>query len=113
MSGARPAGGVIPPTPNPYVYDSGGDNNDNHIVVEFYWGPITRLIVSITTHRDVGCDWSHIFVGLGPDGSPNTSPRQWSVPEGDTNMIQNLLTFLATNGLSTIDDLLTNQITAG
>lgn len=106
-----PAGWNPPPTPNPYHWES-GDLEGDLITIDFTWDAVTRLILAITVFRDVDCAWNTILIGLGADGSPNSSQRQVSVPIGTRTLAPTLLSALANHGLSTIDDVLTLQITA-
>lgn len=59
--------------------------------------------------RDQDSIYSHIHVGLGPDGTPNTSPNTFSPPVGTTAVTAAQLN---TRGLITIEDVLGQNITA-
>lgn len=76
------------------------------------FGPLTHLILGISTFKDPDCEFTKIIIGVGPDGTPDTSTKVIPVPAGSNNVLAALLTTLATVGLTTIDNLLAEQITA-
>lgn len=106
-------GGVIV-TPNPYVWSSGPDSQGREVRVSYAWLATTRLLTTISLHRDPGCDFTHIYVGVGSDGSPNSSERSFDLSgfEGDVTVLGQQLTWLASHGLASIDDVLGLQVTA-
>jgi hypothetical protein len=106
-----PVGWNPPPTPNPYHWES-GDLEGDLITIDFTWNATTRALTAINVHRDALCSWNTILIGLGSDGSPDTSVRQVTVPVGDRALTAPQLSALASHGLATIDDVLTLQITA-
>lgn len=101
------------PVTSPYV---AGDWTDftgvNRIRVTVVFDNTTRTITAINTHRDAACLYTQIAVGIGPDGTPDSSPRRWTPPVGDHVSTPQELAFLANQGVSTIEQFLTFQITA-
>lgn len=95
--------------PNPYVYDSGADSADRHITITVSWNTANRALTGAVVHRDTGCAYTKILVGVGADGTPNSSTRSFTVPAGDTSFTKNQM---GSVGLNTIDDFLALQITA-
>lgn len=100
--------------PNPWTYDSGIDANGLSIRISIPWNSSTRALQTPgTVHRDPGCLYTHIYIGLGVDGTPNSTTRVFNLTglSGD-------VTFTAaqmhTRGLDTVDDILNaGNITAG
>jgi hypothetical protein len=113
MSGPEqmPVGWNPPPTPNPYHWES-GDLEGDLITIDFTWDNTTRALTAINVHRDAACSWNTILIGLGSDGSPDTTLRAVTVPVGNRTLTSAQLSALATRGLASIDDVLTLQITA-
>jgi hypothetical protein len=70
----------------------------------------TRAITGGTAYRDASCLMTKILIGLGPDGTPDTTETQFTVPAGTTEIPGSAFSDL---GLSTIEDVLALQITAG
>jgi hypothetical protein len=59
------------------------------------------------------CLYTKILIGLGGDGTPDSTTRKITVPDGTTVLTPQQLAALAAQGLSTIEDILALQITAG
>jgi hypothetical protein len=95
--------------PNPYIW-SANDPLGNPLTISVAWRSSTRALQNTTVTRDPACSLGHIYIGLGPDGTPNTSPNAYAVPTGSTTITASTL---SKNGLNTIDDVLALQITAG
>ena len=71
----------------------------------------TRSISGGQVVRDAGCEYGHIYVGVGGDGAPETTTGVFAVPFGSTNLNKPNFT---SRGFSTIEDLINSvQITAG
>lgn len=106
-------GGVIV-IPNPYVYSSGPDTGGNEVRIEFTWAPVLRTLLGITVHRDAGCAYTRILVGMGVDGMPDSTDKVVDVSglEGDRVVPAQRIDYLLTHGLASIDDILALQITA-
>src|SRR5258706_16324118 len=98
---------------SPYVAGNWTDYTGiNRISVTVKFDAVTRVISEIDTHRDAACLYTKIAVGIGPDGTPDTSPRDWTPPIGDHISTPQELTFLSNQGVSTIEQFLSFQITA-
>jgi len=99
------------PIQSPWVYDSGPDYRDKRITITVTFNNATRSITGGTIHRDAGCVYTKIVLGLGQDGTPDSSTRVFNVAglEGDRSF--NKQAFI-NNGFDTAEDLLTVQITA-
>ena len=94
--------------PNPWVFQT-FDRNGLPFSITIPWNAGNRNITGGTVYRSPGCQVSTIMIGLGPDGTPNTSENAYTVPEGSTDFAANVL---RANGLNTIDDVVALQITA-
>lgn len=70
----------------------------------------TRAITGATVYRDADCQWRRVMIGLGDDGTPDSSVRNILVPSGTTNISA---AALSSRGLDTIEDIRALQITAG
>lgn len=101
-----------PPPPlmtSPWVWES-GDYREKIIRISVGFDPITRLVLSVQVYRDPDCVYGRVYIGLGADGTPNSTINTVPVPIGNTSIGA---APLRRNGLSTIDDILKLQITAG
>ena len=101
--------GTPSPAVSPWTWDA-EDYQGNGIHISVTFNNSTRALTGATVVRDVGCVYGTLYIGVGPDGTPNTSPNAFAVPEGTTNLNKNRLT---SNGLNTIEDVEALQITAG
>jgi hypothetical protein len=111
----RPAGGGVVVIPNPYVWDSGADLEGRRVTISFTWDSLlTRALLGIVVHRDAGCQFTKILVGLGSDGTPDATDKviDLSGLEGDRQVPGQRIDYLLTHGLATIDDILALQVTA-
>jgi hypothetical protein len=95
-----------------YMYDP-GTNPDAHVIrLTVNFDNTTRAITNVVVFRDAACLWTKVFIGLGPDGTPNSSPQVF-----DLTGFSGSRTFTATQvshqGFNTIEDVLAKQITAG
>jgi hypothetical protein len=103
-------GGDPTPRTSPWVQIFGDYlNRTIRITVTFDEG--TRAITGITVSRDAGCLFSHILIGLGADGVPDSTDKSVAVPFGTTTLTAQQINVLANHGLSTIEDI--PNITAG
>jgi hypothetical protein len=100
------------PISSPYTVTWTDFTGVNRITVSVQFDNATRAITEIDTHRDAACLYTQIAVGLGANGAPDASPRRWTPPVGDHVSTPAELTFLANQGVSTIEQFLTFQITA-
>lgn len=98
-----------PVTPNPWVYEA-RDYQNKVLRIEIRWSDADRDLLSAVAYRDPGCVYDTIFIGLDAEGSVNRSPDQWTVPEGETLIRNNLLKKAR---LRSIDDVQAVQVTAG
>jgi hypothetical protein len=96
-------------TPNPYTYET-TDSEERLFLVSFPWDAGTRALEDATTTRNEGCDFTRLLLGVGPDGVPDSTPMAFDVAEG-TNPLTTAT--MAEVGVTTIDDVLAQQITAG
>jgi hypothetical protein len=95
--------------PNPWVW-SANDPLGNPLTISVAWKASTRALQNTTVTRSAGCSLTTIYIGVGPDGTPNTSANAYAVPVGSSTVTA---ATLSKNGLNTIDDVLALQITAG
>ncbi len=104
----KPAPGGWPPPP--YTW-SGADYADRIISIVIDYNETTGNLTGATTHRDDGCLFSRILIGVGAEsGSPEDAPHKITCPVGDRNIPAGQLHAV---GLDAIVDVLSNQITAG
>lgn len=95
--------------PSPFMYES-GDYQDNVIRITIPFDNTTHVLQEATTFRDADCVYRHIYFGIGPDDTPNSTPIQFDIPVGtDTITIGQL----AAVGLNTAEDIYAVQVTAG
>jgi hypothetical protein len=87
-----------------------GDYQNNAITVTVDFDNTTRQILGALIERDEGCVYSRVLVGLGPDDTPDTTPHQWSVPDGGSTAVTS--DELAGHGFTTIEQFMVPQITA-
>lgn len=98
---------------NPYTWEA-RDYLGRAIRIVVTWSTGTpNNITAIDIHRDSGCMYDTVLIGLGGDGNPSNATRRFKVPVGDTVVNQGQLTALAAQGVATIQDFLSLQITAG
>lgn len=98
---------------SPWTYDSGADYQGNHVSIVINYDNTTRALINATLHRDPGCVYKKIYIGLGPDGMPDSTTHVFGIGnlEGDRNVTA---AGLAGVGLNTIEDVnALGQITAG
>jgi hypothetical protein len=93
------------PVVSPFVYDSGYDSNDRHIHIAINYDNTTRALLSANVHRDAGCQWTHVTIGIGPDGTPNTSTHQFDLSGVEGDIVVSAAQILQASGLSTIDEI--------
>jgi len=100
------------PVISPYTVTWTDFTSINRITVSVKFDNVTRAITEIDTHRDAACLYTQIAVGIGPDSTPDSSPRRWTPPIGDHVSTPQELAFLANQNVSTIEQFLSFQITA-
>lgn len=101
------------PLLTPYSYDSGEDANGKHVSITINFDNATRVISGGTLHRDPGCLYKHILIGLGPDGKPDDTTHSFNISNVNGDQVVGAAAFTAV-GLTTIESVLAlGQITAG
>lgn len=70
----------------------------------------TGALLDAVVVRGIGCRYSTVYFGLGPDGKPESTPRKLTVAEGTTPITKAMLN---SGGLTNISDILAGQVTAG
>lgn len=108
VSMTAPRKGGTPPT-SPWVFYNATDYAGNSISITVTFDASNNL-TGASVFRDAACVYRHIYVGLGTDGTPNSTAKSFTVPAGTTNVTQNQLNHV---GLNTVTDLLGVQVTAG
>lgn len=103
---------VPAPATSPIVWDS-PDYQSNTIRITVTFNQATRAITGITVFRDAQCVYTKIYIGLGADGTPDSTTRKMTVPAGTTVLNASQLAALAANGLATAEDFQGANITAG
>lgn len=93
----------------PWVYEA-DDYLGRKLVCTVTFNNATRALTGATIVRDASCLYAKIYFGVGGDGKPESTARQFTVPEGTTPITAGQL---ASGGLNTIEDILAGQITAG
>lgn len=96
-------------TPNPWVYEA-GDYQGNMIRITVTFDSVTRVLSGASVFRDPACVYHKIYIGLGGDGRPDSTPHVFTVPSGTTAINK---TTLNASGFTVIEDVLALQITAG
>lgn len=95
---------------SPYVY-SAVDINGAALTIRMDYSVATRMFTGpVVITRDAACLYSHLYIGVGDDGSPDSTTKAFTVPAGTTNVT---VAQLLRNGIGTIDDARGYQITAG
>ncbi len=93
---------------SPWVYDN-SDGLGNDISFTVTYDNTTKVITGCTVFRTPTNPISRIFFGVGPDGTPQTSPQIFAVPAGTTVVTQ---AQMAAHGFTTMADVLAGQVTA-
>ncbi|MGH7743299.1 MAG: hypothetical protein ACREQ5_00555 [Candidatus Dormibacteria bacterium] len=70
----------------------------------------TKALQAATVFRDAACVYTKIYIGLGADGTPDTTAIAIPVPAGTTTVTAAEMALI---GLHTINDVLKFQITGG
>ena len=94
---------------NPFTYE-GVDYRGRRIGFHIDWNPITRAVIEASAYRDPGCLFTKILVGVGNDGTPDSTNKKFTVPVGQTVVPKNVFNSLQ---IDTIDDVTAYQVTAG
>jgi hypothetical protein len=99
----------LTPITSPYVWET-GDYLGRLIRITVTFNNTTRALTGGSVFRDAACLYQKIYIGTGPDGTPNSTNKAIPVPAGTTNVTANQLKQV---GLNVIEDVLALQITAG
>lgn len=94
---------------SPYLFYSCGDYKGKMITMTVTFDGSNNL-TGATIFRDPACLYQHILIGIGADGSPDSSSMKFTVPGGTTTVSKAQLNSV---GLVTLSDLLSLQVTAG
>lgn len=95
--------------PSPYVVRF-PDYLQRAITITVNFDNATRSIINAVVVRDTGCLWTKILIGLGTDGTPDSSTRKVTVPVGTTNVGKAVFTGF---GVDTIEQFQAYNLTAG
>lgn len=95
---------------SPWVW-SASDAFGKTITITINYTNATGALLSGSAVRQAGCLYGHMYFGVGADGSPNSSTRQFAIPAGTTNVTAAQL--LSVAGLSNISDINALQFTVG
>lgn len=106
-------GPVTPPQSSPYVYEIQDGWGRNFRISIYFEVLLTRLITGMTAYREPSCVYTTWLLGLGPDGTPDTTDKRIGpLAEGTTLLTGSQLEFLLLRGVGTIDQFYSYQITA-
>lgn len=99
------------PITSPFVWQQ-SDTYGLVIRATFSFDNITRALTGAVVYRDPGCLKTTVYVGVGPDGQPeSTAPKNiFEIPDGTTEINVNQM---RQRGFATIEDVLAAQITCG
>lgn len=101
-------GTPLPPT-SPWVWQA-VDYLGAQIRITVDFDNSTQALLDATVYRDAACLYRHIYIGLGTDGLPNSTVHSFAVAAGSTVISASQL---SKNGLNTLADVTSLQITAG
>lgn len=93
---------------SPWVCRFGTEGN-LWLITSVAFDDTTRALLTTTITRDVGCTFTTIYIGVGTDGTMETTTHIFRIPVGTTTVTA---AQLSANGLSTIEDVLALQISA-
>lgn len=93
---------------SPWVWEA-VDYQGNVIRITVVFNNATRALSSATVSRDAACVYTKIYIGIGADGTPDTT-HAIPVPAGTTPITARQM---AAVGLHVIGDVIAFQITAG
>lgn len=106
---SQPRKGVPQPATSPWN-QSFTDYMGRAVSISVIFDEGTRELTSGSVTRDEGCLFTHILIGIGPDGTPDSTPFKFFVPVGTTDITAD---DFANVGLTTIEQITALQITAG
>lgn len=105
---AAPRKGGTPPT-SPWLAYSATDFA-GHVISFTVTFDSSNNLTGATTFRDPACLYTKVYIGVGPDGTPNTTPTQFTVPAGTLQVTKAQINAI---GVFTVSDAQGTQITAG
>ena len=94
---------------NPWVW-SANDPQGLAVSISIPWNTSNRSLGSATVTRATGCTLGRLYIGLGTVATPDSARNAYAVTVGRGTVSAHTL---AKNGLSTIDNVMALQITAG
>lgn len=95
---------------SPWIWSS-ADYQGNKITITIPYDNTSKAILNgSNVVRDVGCVYGHLYIGLGADGTPNTTTHVFAVSVGTRAVTAAQMSAV---GLNTISDVLALQVTAG
>lgn len=94
---------------SPWVWES-PDYQSNVIRITVVFDNATRALLSATVFRDAACVYRKLYLGLGSDGAPDTTPHTIPIQAGTTTVTGPQM---AAVGLHVIEDITALQVTAG
>jgi len=97
------------PLVSPWTYTT-ADYQGLVLSVTINFDNLLGTILTVTSRKDPGCQYSNMYFGLGADGTPETTPRQIPIAAGDSIIGISVLNGF---GFLTIQQALTAQFTAG
>ena len=101
-----------PSTPvSPWVYRGSDWQGRSLSVSAAFIASSPFTLTSVSVSRDAGCMYTRVYFGLGADGRPDTTPRQFSQAASGTIVIASAA--LSAFGFATLADLQAAQVTAG
>ncbi len=98
-------GGVIV---SPWTWEA-RDYQGNKISITIPFDNTTKVLSNGTIFRDAACVYTTLIVGVGGDGTVESSTKTFSVPSGTHTITASAM---SSKGINTIDDILNLQITA-
>lgn len=97
------------PLPSPLNYYKSGDYLGRQVWIIINWNTTTRALISAIVHRDTGCLYNKIILD-NPNDAQKAKPLVLPVDgAGDKTFSA---AQMSAQGLNTIDDIITVQVTA-
>lgn len=106
---AEPRNDNPSPITSPYLAYSATDYAGKVISFTVTFDTSNNL-TGATVFRDPACLYTHVYIGLGTDGTPNSTSKKFTVPSGTTQVTKAQINAV---GVVTVNDALGTQITAG
>lgn len=97
------------PITSPWIYEA-KDYADNALRITVVFNNVNRKIQTCEVFRDANCVYKNVILGVGTDGSPDSSTFKIPVPVGTTPVP---ITLFTGKGFNTIEEVLgVAQVTA-